>query len=65
MQTQDPIETAKALLQRHGLRARAVAQEHVAESQVQGDTAAFAHWESVARTLDELRQQEWPKPARH
>jgi hypothetical protein len=48
-------ETAIALIQRHGMRAQAVAQEHAAEKQTSGDAEAAVHWRQIGLAIAELR----------
>ncbi|HEX3349216.1 MAG TPA: hypothetical protein VHS58_14050 [Acetobacteraceae bacterium] len=51
----DSIRIAANLIDRHGLRAAAVASEHAAEAQASGDTAAVDHWLKVQSAIVELR----------
>lgn len=51
----DATQVARNLIDRHGLRAAAVAQEHASEAQLAGDTAGLAHWRSVQAAVAELR----------
>ncbi len=53
----DPIRTAQGLIERHGLRAAAVAADHVSEAQVTGDVAALARWRQVQSVIVELRNR--------
>lgn len=53
-----PIRTAQRLIERHGLRAAAVAGEHAAEAQVEGDVAALERWRQVQSAVAELRATE-------
>ena len=55
MTMDDAKETAIAMIQRHGMRAQAVAQEHAAEKQTSGDTEAAAQWRQVGLAIAELR----------
>ena len=55
-QAQDPIQVARMLIDRHGLRAGAVAQERISEAQQSGETAELDHWRSVQAALIELRR---------
>ncbi|CAH2599768.1 conserved protein of unknown function [Rhodovastum atsumiense] len=50
----DPIQTARSLLDRYGLRASAFAQERAAEAQAAGQAAQYDHWCSVAAAVAEL-----------
>jgi len=56
MPVQNPVQVARMLIDRHGLRAGAVAEEHVNEAQVAGDNAALGHWSSVRAAVAELRR---------
>jgi hypothetical protein len=49
------LETARALIQRHGAQAVAVAQERATESEAQGDREGSWRWRSVQRAVEELR----------
>ncbi len=52
------LNTARQLIERHGLRAAAVAEEHAAEARVSGETAALDHWRAVAAAVAELKRTE-------
>ncbi len=52
----DPIQTARLLIDRHGLRAGAVATERASEAQLAGETAEFDRWRSVQSAIAELRR---------
>ena len=56
MPVQSSVEVARMLIERHGLRAAAVAEEHAAEAQNAGDTASLGHWRSVQLAVSELRR---------
>jgi hypothetical protein len=56
MQDYDSQQTAKAMIQLHGLRAQAIARERAAEMRQQGDTAGMERWEAVHTAICELRQ---------
>lgn len=51
-----PLETARALIDRYGLQAGAVAAERAAVAQAGGEPAQLDHWRSVAVAIAELRQ---------
>jgi hypothetical protein len=51
----DHIRTAQMLIERHGLRAAAVAAEHAAEAQLEGNTSAFERWRQVQAAIAEVR----------
>jgi hypothetical protein len=53
---QDPTEIARMMIQRHGLRAQAVALEHIQESRRQGDTQDLDRWQAVYNAICELRR---------
>lgn len=59
----DALATARLLLERHGLRAAAVAQEHAAEAQLAGDTNGLTRWRSVAVAIGEIRSTAAKTPA--
>lgn len=48
--------TAQNLMAVHGLLARAVVQEHMEESRLQGDASALARWQNVDAAISELRR---------
>ena len=56
MDTKDPIELARMLIDRHGVRAGAVVQERVNEAQHAGQTAELDLWRSVQAAVAELRR---------
>lgn len=56
MQTEQPIELARMLIDRHGLRAAAVAEERATEAQLAGAAAEFDRWRSVQAAIAELRR---------
>lgn len=58
----DPLRAARALIDRYGLRAAAMAEAHVAEAEVAGETAEVDHWRSVAAAISELHRT---RPAAH
>ncbi len=49
-------EMAQMMIRRHGLRAQAVALEHVAEMRQQGDTAGLGLWQHTHAAIVELRR---------
>ncbi len=51
----DPIRTAQMLIERHGLRAAAVAAEHAAEAQLEGNPSALERWRHVQAAIAEVR----------
>lgn len=55
-QAQDPIQVARMLIDRHGLRAGAVAEERAKEAHLAGQTADLDHWRSVQAAIAELRR---------
>jgi hypothetical protein len=55
MQEQDPKEIARLMISRHGLRAQAVALEHVQETRQQGDAETLHRWEAIYAAICELR----------
>ena len=50
------METARSMIERHGLRAQAIALERASEMQVKGDTAEFARWRQVHDLICELNR---------
>jgi hypothetical protein len=56
MSTDNPILIARGLIERHGLRAVALAEERREEARLSGDTAALEHWSAVAAAAAELRR---------
>lgn len=58
MDTVDSKYTAQNLMTVHGLRAQAVAQQHLAEARQKGDTADFERWQNVEAAIAELRRTE-------
>ncbi len=53
---QDAQETAVKMIQLHGLRAQAVALEHVAQMRQQGDAAGLDRWQQIHAGICELRR---------
>lgn len=58
MQADDPTQIALSLIQRHGLRAQAVANERAAEMQNAGDAAGVDKWRQIHDLIAELRRTE-------
>jgi hypothetical protein len=56
--SQNPIQAARRLIERHGLRAGAVAQEYASEARLGGQTASADHWQSVQVAIAELKGAE-------
>jgi hypothetical protein len=56
MTTDNPILIARGLIERHGIRAVAVAQARVEEARLSGDVAALEQWNAVAAATAELRR---------
>ena len=54
--THDPLQTARALMERYGLRAAAVAEQRATQAQAAGEPAQLDHWRSVAAAIAELRR---------
>jgi hypothetical protein len=48
--------TAQKLIAVHGLRAQAVVNERLAESRLQGDSAAMHRWQNVEAAISLLRR---------
>jgi len=53
-QHHDAIQAARAMMDRYGLRASAIAAERIAEAQVSGQTDRLDHWRQVAMAIAEL-----------
>ena len=49
-------ETARTMIQLHGLHAQAIAQERVAQMRQQGDTSGLERWEAIHAAICELRR---------
>lgn len=58
MQQTDRKNTARNLMTVHGLRASAVAHEHVDEARRRGDTVELERWQDVEAAIAELRRTE-------
>ena len=56
MPEQSTRQTARMMIQLHGLQAQAIAQEHVSEMRQQGDTAGLDHWQQVHAAICEFRR---------
>ena len=63
MPNESSHQTALSMIQLHGLRAQAVALEHVAEMRQKGDTAGLDRWQQVHAAICELRQTTRPGAA--
>lgn len=57
MKAETEMTVARALIHRHGLKAVAVAQEHVEQSLAQGDREMASHWSGVVRAVNALRTE--------
>jgi hypothetical protein len=62
MSSHDPVQTARALVERYGLRAAAIAEERAAEAQAAGETVELDHWRNVAAAVADLRRS---RPTAH
>jgi hypothetical protein len=62
--SQNPVQIARQLIKRHGLRAGAVAQEYAAEARLGGQAASVDHWLAVQAAIAELRGAERKAAAR-
>jgi hypothetical protein len=56
MADSDPRNTAQNMIQLHGLRAQAIAMEHLMEMRQAGDTVGLEHWQAVHAAICELRR---------
>ena len=54
---QNTMETARAMIKRHGMQAQAVALERVQEMRVQGDAEGLDRWQAVYAAICELRRK--------
>jgi hypothetical protein len=52
---EDAIQIAHRLIRSYGLRAAAVAQEHLSELQVQADTTDLEKWRQVQLAISDFR----------
>lgn len=52
----DPRSTAQNMIRLHGLRAQAIAMEHLMEQRQAGNTAGLDHWQAVHSAICELRR---------
>jgi hypothetical protein len=57
MRDSNPLGVARMLMERHGLRAAAVAQEYANEAQLSGDTEKLDHWRSVEAAIAEMKRE--------
>jgi len=53
--TPDPVEIARNLMERHGLRAGAVAEQAANEANLAGRTVDLDRWEAVRMAIADLR----------
>ena len=51
----DPVQIARMMIEHHGLRAGAVAQERAHEAELSADTQGLDRWRSVQTAIAELR----------
>ena len=58
MEPADLTQTARMMIDRHGLRAQAVAAERASEMQIAGQSAEFERWQSIGAAIAELRRTE-------
>lgn len=56
MATADPCDTAQSMIRLHGLRAQAIAMEHLMEQRQSGDATGLEHWQAVHAAICELRR---------
>jgi hypothetical protein len=57
MQSDREVTLARDLIQRHGMRAAAVAREHAQQSNAQNDCEAATNWAGVVRAVEQLRAE--------
>ncbi|MDA8049075.1 MAG: hypothetical protein M0002_03555 [Rhodospirillales bacterium] len=63
MQAEDPIGVARQVIERHGIRAAAVAEERATEARLAGNAAELDRWQSVQLLIAELRRTAGRKAA--
>lgn len=51
-----PLQTARMMIDAHGLQAQALAQEHLQEHRQQRDTAGIERWQDIYAAIAELRR---------
>lgn len=56
MGAEEPIRVARTLIERHGVRAAAVAEERAIEARLAGKAAELDLWQSVQLAIAELRR---------
>jgi ABC-type sulfate transport system substrate-binding protein len=56
MQAEDPIRVARTLIDRHGVRAAAVAEQQTNEAQLAAKIEALDFWRAVQSAIAELRR---------
>lgn len=56
MTESDPLNTAQRMIRLHGLRAQAIAMEHLMERRQGGDAAELERWQAVHAAICELRR---------
>lgn len=56
MEREEPIRVARSLINRHGIRAGAVAEERVIEARLAGNAAELDLWQAVQLAIAELRR---------
>ncbi|HUC17360.1 MAG TPA: hypothetical protein VMA37_06705 [Acetobacteraceae bacterium] len=56
MQAEGPIHVARALIDRHGVRAAAVAEQRVSEAQLAAKIDELDFWRAVQSAIAELRR---------
>ncbi len=56
MQGEDPIRVARSLIDRHGVRAAAVAEQQANEARLAARIEALDFWRSVGTAIAELRR---------
>jgi hypothetical protein len=54
--SEDPVNVARMLIDRYGLRAAAVAEERASEAQTGGAAKGLDHWRQVQSAIAELRR---------
>ncbi len=63
MNMSHPVDVARLMIRRHGLKAQAVAMSRITEQRQYGDTAARHQWEQIHAAICELRRTAPPGAA--
>jgi hypothetical protein len=58
MNRQEHLSTARMMIDAHGLRAQALALQHMEEHRQQHDTAGVERWQDIHAAIAELRRSD-------